>query len=174
MREINATYEQIRTQKNGGAAYERPSGGNPYGGGRGYGQGQNPFEEGPFAGGSGYDPFDIFNMFGGGYRQQQQQQHRPNSPRMQAVHNFIQNRQYAEALRVLSEIGERNAEWYYYSALAQAGAGNRVSAMNHAWEAVRREPGNDEYQALLEQFERGGFEYRQTGQSYGFDMSQTV
>lgn len=67
-------------------------------------------------------------------------------------------------------MGERDAEWYYYSALANAGEGNRVTALNHAREAVRREPGNDEYNTLLNQFEQGGFEYRQTGQTYGFDM----
>jgi len=183
MQEVNAAYEQIRTQKHGGATYEQPnrsSGGNPYGNpfggsqGNSNGNGQyNPFGDGPFASGGGFDPFDIFNMFGGGQQQRQrQQQHKPGSPKMQAVHNFVQHRQYSEAIRVLSEMPERNAEWYYYSALANAGAGNRVTALNHARDAVRREPSNDEYQELLEQFEQGSFEYQQAGQGFGFDMSK--
>ena len=177
MREINAAYEQIKTGQHGGATYEHQTNrgganGNPYG--NPYGNGQyNPFEDGPFASGGGFDPFDMFNMFGGGQQgQQRQQQHKASSPKMQAVHNFIQHRQYAEALRVLADLPERNAEWYYYSALANAGTGNRVTALNHARDAVRYEPGNEEYKTLLEQFEQGGFEYRQAGQGFGFDMGK--
>ena len=175
MREVNAAYEQIRTQKHGGATYEQQSrggGGNPYSGAYGDAR-QNPFEDGPFASGSGYDPFEFFNMFTGGQGQQQRQQQRPTSPKMQAVYNFISHRQYNEALQVLSDVPERNGEWYYFSALANAGIGNRVTALSHARDAVRRDPNNEEYQILLEQFEQGSFEYRQSGQGYGFDMSKT-
>ena len=179
MREVNAAYEQIRTQKHGGATYERASGGgfsgNPYGGSYGNGQQSGPFGEGPYASGAEWDLNDLFNMFMGGQQQQQrqrqQQQQRPSTPQMQAVYNFIQHRQYNEAIRVLSDQTERNAEWYYYSALANSGIGNRVTAMNHAREAVRHEPNNENYQILMEQFERGGFEYNQAGQGYGFNMS---
>ena len=183
MREVNAAYEQIRTQKHGGATYERPTGGGAYGNPNAgsYGNGQysgndqyNPFGDGPFASGSGFDPFEFFNMFGGGQQEQQyqRQQQRPTSPKMQAVYNFIQHRQYQEALRVLSDITERSAEWYYFSALANSGTGNRVTALNHAREATRREPDNDNYQQLLEQFEQGSFQYQQAGQGFGFDMSR--
>ena len=184
MREVNAAYEQIRNQKHGGASYEHQPGGNgnPYGGTGSRGgaydrsQGQyNPFEDGPFASGSGFDPFDIFNMFTGGGQGQQNrnQQQRPTSPQMQAVYNFLQHRQYDEALRVLSDMPERDAEWFYYSALANAGRGNRVTAMSHARDAVRHAPDNEEYQILLEQFEQGSFEYRQAGQDFGFGMNRT-
>ena len=178
MREVNAAYEQIRTQKHGGATYEQPSGGNAYGNpfGGSYGNGQqNPFGDGPFSNNGEWDPYDIFNMFFGGQQQQQQrqrQQQRPSSPKMQAAYNFIQHRQFGEALRVLSDIPDRNAEWFYYSALANAGSGNRVTALNHAREAVRHEPTNESYKALLEQLEQGGSEYRKDGQGYGFDMSK--
>ena len=181
MREVNAAYEQIRNQKNGGAAYDHRQGssGDPYGSTYNrsgpYDRSQNnPFEDGPFASGSGFDPFDIFNMFTGGQGQRSQSQHqRPTSPQMQAVHNFLQHRQYDEALRVLSDMQDRDAEWYYYSALANAGTGNRVTAMSHARDAVRHDPNNEEYQILLEQFEQGSFEYRQSGQGFGFDMNRT-
>lgn len=178
MREINAAYEQIRTQKHGGATYERPTGGasgNPYGGTYSNGQ-YNPFGDGPFTSGSSFDPFEFFTMFSGGQQQQWGQQrqprHRASSPKMQAVDNFIQHCQYQEALRLLSEMTDRNAEWYYYSALTNAGIGNRVTALNHAREASRREPSSEHYQILLEQFEQGSFQYRQAGQAYGFDMGK--
>ena len=182
MREINAAYEQIRTQQYGGASYEHQSGGgNPFGGtygsnganGGSYSRSQsNPFEDGPFASGSGFDPFDIFNIFTGGQGQQRQtRQQRPTSPKMQAVYNFLQHQQYDEALRVLSDTPERDAEWYYYSALANAGKGNRVTALSHARDAVRYDPDNEDYQILLEQFEQGSFEYSRTGQDFGFGMN---
>ena len=175
MREVNAAYEQIRTQKYGGSAYDQQPGGSGNPRSDAYGHNQyNPFEEGPFASGSGFNPFDIFNMFTGGQGQQRQrQQQRPTSPRMQAAVNFIQHRQYVEALRVLSDMPDRDAEWYYYSALANAGTGNRVTALSHARDAVRHDPNNEEYHVLLEQFEQGSFEYRQTGQGFGFDMSNS-
>lgn len=176
MQKINAAYERIKTIRQGGTAgsgssYSGGSGGAGASGGYGHGQ------SGPYGGGQGGpfgqdNPFgdeEIFRrfseMFGGGSGPRQQ----PSSPRMQAVHHFIQNRQYQEALRVLSEL-ERDAEWFYYSALANAGQGNRVMALNHAQEAARLDPGNAEYQSLLEQFSQGIFTYRQAGAGYGFDM----
>ena len=89
---------------------------------------------------------------------------------MQAARNFIINRQYAQALHVLSDMDAKNAEWYYYSALANAGNGNRIMAMNHAAEAVRLEPNNQEYQSLLSQFQQGSFSYQQRGNRYGYSM----
>lgn len=163
MQEINSAYEQIKNKKHGGASYQQPNGqyrrsSQQSYGGQGYGGGQQG------------DPFGGFGDFFGGYRQQQQ--HRPSSPRMQAVHNYIAYRQYAQALRALSEIDERerDGEWYYYSAIANSAMGNRMTAMAHAEEAVRREPNNQEYQTLLNQFRQGSFTYQNTGQSRGYDM----
>lgn len=175
MKEINAAYEQIKKNKHGGATYEQPSG-NPYGRnpyGQQYGGGQR------YGGQSGYDEEDPFGGFGGfggfedffGRRQwQQQQTPPPGSPRMQAVRNYIVNQRYNEALHLLSEIEERDAQWYYFSALANAGIGNRVTAMNHARQAVNLDPGNAEYQSLLSQFEQGSYTYRQSGTGHGFNM----
>ena len=42
---------------------------------------------------------------------------------MQAARNFIVNRRYAEARRVLDAQRERNARWYYLSSLANEGLG---------------------------------------------------
>lgn len=168
MRQINAAYEKIRTQKNGGASYERPDGS--------YGQQQDRPGEGdtyrgddPF-GGFGFGGFDdLFgDLFGNAWEQQENGQ--PGPATMQQARLYIQARQYHNALRVLSRIPERNAEWYFLSAIANAGAGNRVTALGHARDAVRMEPGNAEYQRLLDQLQQGGFTYRQAGQNQGFDM----
>lgn len=161
MRQINAAYEQIKTQKTGGASYERPDGSygpqrhDQPGEGRAY-RGDDPF------GGFG---FGGFGDFFGGWQES-------GSPAMRQIRMCIQAQQYQDALRRLSQIQDRNAEWYYLSAIANAGIGNRVTALNHAKEAARMEPGNAEYQHLLDQFQQGSFTYRRTGQSQGFDMQK--
>lgn len=168
MKEINAAYDQIKKMKHGGASYEQPTGGG-YGGYGGYQQGQSGQgggygQDGPFGGFGGFEDF-----FGGGYQRQQQQQ-QPRSPQMQAVRNFILNRQYQQALHLLSEIETRDGDWYYYSALANAAIGNRVNALNHARQAVNLDPGNPEYQSLLQQFQQGSYSYQRSGSGYGFNM----
>ena len=85
---------------------------------------------------------------------------------MQAAVNYINNGRYAEALHVLSTIGERNARWYYYSAVANAGLGNRVQAMQYARQAVSMDPDNFEYRNLLKQLENPGQTYNDYGKKY--------
>jgi molecular chaperone DnaJ len=162
MREINAAYEQIKTQKNGGVSYEQPDGSygpraqNPSGGGYTY-RGDDSF--------GGFDFGDIFgDIFGDAWQQQ------TGSPLIRRARVFIQSGQYPSALSILSQILERDAEWYYLSAVANAGAGNRATALSHAAKAADMEPSNPEYQQLLKQFRRGSFTYRQSGQQQGFNM----
>lgn len=181
MRQINAAYEQIKTQKTGGASYERPDGSygpRPQGpqssGQRGY-HGDDPFGGFDFGG---FDFDDLFgSFFGGGWQQQQQRQQqssRQQQPGDSTVNRqarvLLQNRRYQDALRTLSQARAKNAEWYYLSGVANAGTGNRVTALNHAREAVRLDPSNPDYQELLDQFEHGGQAYRQQGQQRGFNM----
>lgn len=165
MSQINAAYEQIKTQKTGGASYERPDGS----------YGQQQYDQ---AGrGRGYDPYggfdfeDIFSeFFGQGWGQQSSGQ--SGAPTMQQARMYVQMQQYRSALQILSRINVRSAEWFYLSAIANAGIGNRVTALNHAQTAVRMEPGNREYLQLLNQFQQGSDTYRQTGQRQGFNMMQ--
>jgi molecular chaperone DnaJ len=168
MREVNAAYEQIKTQKNGGTSYERPDG--SYGpqqqpsGGYSY-RGDDPF------GGFDFGNFgDIFGAFFGNGWQQQQGNGQTGASAFQQVRRYIQARQYQDALLMLAQISDRVAEWYYLSAIANAEVGNRGTALNQAKDAVRMEPGNQAYQRLLGQFEQGSFTYQQTGQSQGFNM----
>lgn len=167
MKEINAAYDAIKTQNTGGATYERPDG--TYG----------PQQHNTSGGYRGDDPFggfdfgnfgDIFgDLFGGAWQQQGGRQASP----MDMARQYIQFGQYQNAAQVLEREKMRSAEWYYLSALANGGAGNRVTALNHAKEAVRMEPSNGEYRQLLQQFEKGSFNYHQSGRSQGFSM-QTV
>ena len=87
--------------------------------------------------------------------------------RMQAAENYIRNHAYDEALHVLSELSNRNARWYYLSAMANSGQGNNITAKEHAQRAVSMEPNNMLYRQLLQQLENGGQWYQTMGQEYG-------
>ncbi|MDR2136607.1 MAG: DnaJ domain-containing protein [Treponema sp.] len=154
MREVNAAYEQIKKQKNGSANYEQADYGRQA---ENQGRGDDPF-------GGGFEFwFGGFGDFFSGERGQR-------NPELYQARILVENGRYSDALRILSKLPNRNAEWYFYSALANMGAGNRVSALTHAREAVRLEPENGQYRQLLNQFERGSFAYRQAGEHRGFNM----
>lgn len=106
----------------------------------------------------GYDPF-------GGYRQ-------PEGDRyQQAAAQYIRFGRYQEAINTLNSTSERNARWYYLSALANDGAGNQVTALEHIRRAVSMEPDNMQYLRTLEQIQQGGAAYRrQAGNYRGFSM----
>ena len=143
MQEVNTAYEQIKNPDKAG-----PQGQNPYG--NGYG--------------SYYDPF-------GGAYQQTRSSSQSGDQYQQAAYNYIRFRRYQEALNALSNSTERNARWYYLSALANNGLGNQVTALEHIRRAVSMEPDNQEYLWALNQIEHGGSAYRQqAGNFQGFTM----
>ena len=145
MREVNAAYEQI---KNPEKAQSQGSGGG-YGGYGGYGYG---------------DPF-------GGYRQQSYGGEQTGSQYQQAAMHYIQYGRFQEALNVLNSVTDRDARWYYLSALANDGLGNQVTALEHIRRAVSMDPDNPEYMSALNEIEHGGAAYRrQAGNFRGFAM----
>lgn len=160
MKEANAAYDQIIN----GKTYDSAGGGQGsygsygYGGQNAYGQGYS--SNGPFGGG--FDPFG----FGGGW-QAGQNGGANDSPYMRAAYQYISSGNYAEALHVLSGIKERNARWYFYSALANAGLGNRAEALRTAQQAVAMDPNNLEYRRLLDQLENPGRAYDAAGSGFG-------
>ncbi len=119
--------------------------------------------------GSPYGSWDPFGGFGGGaYRGGWQQQAYDNEPgELRAARNYVMNGYYQQALNVLNQMSGRTAEWYYLSAQANVGMGNRVTAREHARQAVAMEPDNFQYRMLLEQIEAGGETYRARGRAFG-------
>jgi molecular chaperone DnaJ len=87
---------------------------------------------------------------------------------MQAANNYIRNGYYAEAMNVLEGIAsaDRAARWHYYAALASSGLGNNIRAQNEARTAVDMEPGNYEYQNLLDRLQNPGRAYSTYQQAY--------
>ena len=138
MQQINAAYDQIKNPE----SYRRTGGQSG-----GYGS----------YGGYGYDPF------GGAWQQRSQ----TGDQYQQAAWNYIQFGRYAEALIVLANSRERNARWYYLSALANDGLGNQVTALEHIRRAISMEPDNAEYLRTLEYIQTGGAAYRRQAQGFG-------
>ena len=112
-----------------------------------YEQIKNPEKTGP-----GYDPFS-----GGGSSSDQYQQ---------AAYNYIRFHRFREAINVLQSDTNRNARWYYLSALAHNGIGNQVTALEHIRRAVSMEPDNRVYLDTLTAIENGGRAYQQTAGNY--------
>ena len=147
MQEVNAAYDQIKNPEKYQQAQQS----------RGY----NPY--GAYGGGY-YDPF-------GGYRQRTSSQSGYSTTYHQAAYNYIRFGRYREAVNVLQSVSNRDAQWYYLSALANEGLGNQVTALEHMKRAVSMEPGNQEYVDELSRMENGGYRYRQTaGDFRGFDL----
>lgn len=116
---------------------------------------------------SGYGGYSAGSGYGsyGGYGTGTQ-----TSPRMQAVRNYIRSGHYQEAMRLLEEMTERTAEWYYLCGEASLGLGNRVAALNYARQAVSMDPNSFEYRMLLSQLEGGARYYQSNGATRGFSM----
>ncbi len=159
-KEIQAAYQQIMKERTEGYSYGGTGGGGSYGGGS-YGGGYG-------GGGFGYGPFGGFGGFGdfgqgqsAGYEEE---------PHLRAAGNYVRNGYYKEARNALDSMGqhERGARWYYYSAIAHAGLGNNVAALEHAKKAAALEPGNADYQNLVYQFENGGTWYSRRQAAYGY------
>ncbi len=150
MQKINAAYEQIKNPEK--AAPNQGS----YGGQQSYG---------------GYGSYGGYDPFGGYYRQYRQTGQTSGDQYQQSAYQYIRFGRYREALNVLQNSTDRNARWYYLSALANDGLGNQVTALEHIRRAVSMDPGNQTYLDALEEIENGGAAYRrQAGNFRGFTM----
>lgn len=111
--------------------------------------------------------YNYTNNQNNSYTNNQTNTYNNNTNLYQVASHFIRTGMYREALRVLSEIQDRTAEWYYLSAIANYYTNNRITALNHAKMAVQMEPNNLSYQRLLQQIQNSGNVYRQRSQQYG-------
>ena len=147
MKEINEAYSTLIKNKNGQSAGPRGQ----QGGGYSYGYGYDTRERGFGFGDFGFGGFGGFGRSAGSQRN--------GNTELDAARSYISNGYYAEALSALSSASERSAEWYYLSALANDGLGNRASALEHARTACAMEPGNSQYRALLDALTSGARAY---------------
>lgn len=78
---------------------------------------------------------------------------------------FINNRQFEQALNVLQGIENRTAQWYYLSAVANMGIGRRSLALSQIQQACAMEPDNFTYSVAYSQIRSnsrpGGYYYKE-------------
>ena len=90
-----------------------------------------------------------------------------DAQRMQSVRVLLTNQQFRQAWSLLNTVESRDAQWYYYAAVANVGLGNRVAAVQFARIACENEPTNPDYLDLYEKLTNAGAEYETYSRSYG-------
>ena len=128
-----------------------------------YEQIKNPEKAQPNHGYGGYGGYNGYGSYGG---QSSYSGASSGDQYQQAAYQYIRFGRYREALNALNNATERNARWYYLSALANDGLGNQVTALEHIRRAVSMDPGNPTYLHTLEMIENGGAAYRQQAGSF--------
>ncbi len=151
-KQVQQAYEQIQRIRSGGGA--------------GYGTGQSYGGYRSFSG-TGYGDFweAFFRQAAQGSRATGESDER--RLHLNAAESYIRSRHFREALNVLAGIEERDARWYYLSALANAGLGNNVTALEHAKRAQQMDPGNSAYEDLVRTLQFGGYRYERRRNPYG-------
>ena len=142
MQEINAAYEQI---KNPEAYRSKQQGAGGYGGYSGYG---------------GYGGYTNYGSYG-------DRQGAAGDQYQQSAYQYIVYRRFREALNVLENSKNRDARWYYLSAVAHDGLGNQVTALEHIRRAVSMDPGNQEYLRAMDHIQGTGTYYRRQAENFG-------
>ncbi|WP_248404268.1 J domain-containing protein [Butyrivibrio fibrisolvens] len=154
---VQQAYQQIMKERSGDYSSSDPSGR--------YGSGYGGF--------GGFGDFSDFG-FGGFNNQRAAGEDDEDAIHLRAAVNYIQGRHFREALNVLDTIRNRSAMWYYYSAVANNGVGNNATALQHAQTALNMEPGNRNYQELVQILSSGGSWYMQKSSSYGYPFGGSV
>ncbi len=151
MKEVNEAYSAVMKMRREGTSYG------------GYGASQGGYNAGGFGG--------DWGGYGASGRADDPY---AGNTRMQAARNYILSGHYAEALRLLEGMQERGPEWYFLSAQANLGVGNRIAALNYARQAVSMNPYSLEYRSLLNRIEGNARYYQTNGQSEGFAMPTAI
>lgn len=76
------------------------------------------------------------------------------------VANKLNNRKFYDAWDILNSMNTRNDVWYYYSAIANLGLGNSITALNHARTAKAMQPSRPEYDELINGIQSGAIHYQ--------------
>lgn len=158
MSEINAAYEEIKS----GKASASGGGGGSYGGSSSYGS--------PFA-----DMWEQYErQYGRSSRSADGGYTHEDYAIFERVRECIEAERYDEAIYRLRFVTVQGAQWYHLSAVANYGAGNTITALRHARQAVLLDPQNEEYRRTLSEIEAGGSQYTAWQSSVGSALSNAA
>ncbi len=175
MNEINEAYDMLNNPEKyekRQQSYQRQS--DPYGSsqGRYYG----PYGTGSYGnrsdgGYGGFGDFDFEDLFGFGrrtYRAPKATSEPGDSADIRQAVDLINIGEYARANGTLNTIlsDQRDARWYYLSALANFGLGNQLMAMEQIRKAIEKDPGNVLYRQTLQTFQGSASAYEQQGREF--------
>ena len=174
MNEVNEAYDRLTNPEKYQKQQQRSTG---YGGAQGsYGNTQSGYGGTYGLGGYGqstgqqtYWGFGFDDFFGGGFSQPQRPQPQASdSEEFRKAVEFINQNRYQDAVNTLMYVisSERNARWYYLSALANYGEGNSVLALQQIQTAVKMEPQNAVYMQAMQSMRSVGYEYSQSEAQY--------
>ena len=87
----------------------------------------------------------------------------------QKVYDYINFRQYSNAMSELNRIPlpDRDGRWYYLSAITNAGMGNNIQAQNDINRAMSIEPSNPEYRNFATQLQMNTRRYHNSPYTRG-------
>ncbi len=90
-------------------------------------------------------------------------------PKYQKVYDYINFRQYSNAMSELNRIPlpDRDGRWYYLSAITNAGMGNNIQAQNDINRAMSIEPSNPEYRNFATQLQMNTRRYQNSPYTRG-------
>lgn len=171
MNEINEAYDMLNNPQK----YERKNtSGNQRTYGNSYGQtGWNGTGYGSQDSRGGYGDFGEFSfedIFGfGRYAGNERPNVQPqDSQDIRQSIDFINMGQYGYAKKTLDSIPgrERNARWYYLSALANQGLGNSMMALEQIERAIQMEPENTEYRNVRNNLHSTESVYQEAGKEF--------
>lgn len=175
MNEVNEAYDMLNHpekykkagQQNTGNPYGNTQG-NPYGNPYGQYQSGGNDQQGPY-GGYSYQEFNFDDFFGNRTYGAARPEPQPgDSQDIRQAIDFINMGAYQYAARILNGMvsAERNARWYYLSALTNKGLGNTIQAAEQIDKAVQMEPNNPVYQNARAMLHKESYTYTEAGQSY--------
>lgn len=93
------------------------------------------------------------NGYGGNYSSSSKASSAPDY--LKTAAQFINTGQYKQAINLLNNIEDRDARWYYLSAVANMADGNNAVAQDHIRTAYAKEPNNATYRSAYEQITNG-------------------
>ncbi len=167
MHEINAAYEQIKNPEkarnySSGSSSSYGSSSSSYGspyGNTGFGTGSYS--------GFGFGPFG-FGFYNTGSGSSYTNYRTPDSGNYSYCVNCIRTGRYMDALQWLNSIPEegRDAAWYYYDGMANAGLGNRVAALDALQQASDMEPDNPVFSSALDRLRNSSARYYSYSSAY--------
>lgn len=94
-----------------------------------------------------------YSQYGSAYRRNSSGKSSPDYYTSAA--QFINNRQFRQAINLLNQIDDKTAQWYYLSAIANMGIGNQRIALSHIQQACAMEPNNLTYSTVYSQIRNG-------------------